>query len=462
NSCLLKDIIEMDETFKVKEIESVDSLNEVLKIVVGDYTETLYYESFDDEEEGLCYRNDETVQKHKRKKNAVLNARDGEQGGNLPDNDNTDNETEQLAIDTIYRDLFLWAILMKRIDMAKVSMAHMKNRICAALIATKILKYYLQIAPYNDIKDEYRNAVNYFEHCTTNCLELCHENDPKKANELTIRQIDLFGGVTYLQRMIFFIDQSNCLQALHNIWYDKIYPDQSKKHSKPALVFGFITRGLLAPALIRFRQQRENTQEKRVRRFKKNGISYNDPYELTHSKLINNRYFNKILLPFIHFHQALQTKFLYHCVQYIYFVLLFSYVLLFKFEQPTNGTPAINWTEILLYIMGSYASQSDSFYAARIVMAYDLEIWILRSLSFINVIPFLGSYLVANGKMPKDLLFFMILIGIVMTAYGVTSRSMFIDKLEFTGREIFRKIACPVYYLMFGNVGDELSYLDCK
>ena len=40
------------------------------------------------------------------------------------------------------RDLFVWAILMNYIDMAKVCLSHMKYRICPALLATKILKQY--------------------------------------------------------------------------------------------------------------------------------------------------------------------------------------------------------------------------------------------------------------------------------------------------------------------------------
>jgi len=40
-------------------------------------------------------------------------------------------------------------------------------------------------------------------------------------------------------------------------------------------------------------------------------------------------------------------------------------------------------------------------------MAFDLEIWWLRSLTFIIVIPFLGPHLVAIGKMVKIFFFFL-------------------------------------------------------
>ncbi|CAF2356522.1 unnamed protein product [Rotaria sp. Silwood2] len=107
-------------------------------------------------------------------------------------------------------------------------------------------------------------------------------------------------------------------------------------------------------------------------------------------------------------------------------------------------------------------------------MAIDLEIWWLRCLSFIIVIPFLGPHLVAIWKMLKDLLFFMVIIAIVMIGYGVASRSMVyyptvnnftteaggsIDN-SFDGRSVFRQIIYPVYYFLYGDFSDELANLD--
>lgn len=74
----------------------------------------------------------------------------------------------------------------------------------------------------------------------------------------------------------------------------------------------------------------------------------------------------------------------------------------------------------------------------------------------------------------KDLLFFMCIIFVVMVGYGVASRSMvYYPNAElfnatmdintsFDGRSIFRQIIYPVYYLMYGQFGNELSDLDGK
>jgi hypothetical protein len=66
----------------------------------------------------------------------------------------------------------------------------------------------------------------------------------------------------------------------------------------------------------------------------------------------------------------------------------------------------------------------------------------------------------------------MCIIAVVMIGYGVASRSMayypnsdlFNDPVDtaFDGRSIFRQIIYPVYYLMYGQFGNELSNLDRK
>jgi hypothetical protein len=68
----------------------------------------------------------------------------------------------------------------------------------------------------------------------------------------------------------------------------------------------------------------------------------------------------------------------------------------------------------------------------------------------------------------------MCIIAIVMVGYGVASRSMVyypkangfttdsggsIDT-SFDGRSVFRQIVYPVYYLLYGNIGNELNTLD--
>ncbi|CAF1004363.1 unnamed protein product [Adineta steineri] len=510
--CLLVSVIESDPDVLDKCIDGTNILNSIIGKLIGDHMEHLYFDTYDDE---LEYRKLRDHTMYSDKSSQIEDGRSEQ---------SSKSASREMAQDYIMRDLFLWAILMNYIDMAKVFLAHMKYRICAALIATKILKEYSRLVPYDEIKKNYIENASYFENYAINCIDLCQKNNSEDACEIVLRQIELFGNISCLQIAAnaddkLFVSHSCCVQALNNIWYDKLCPDQSKKRNRAALFIGFLSLGVLAPVLVEYRKESEETKHKVLQaKLESHGINYYDSYPLEYPRITKYLGFNRYCHQLINFHLSLPTKYTYHCVQYCFFLLLFSYTLLFKFEPPTNNTPSIYWTEILTIILVScmlieeihffcngdsltffgkvssyfkhffkqmsavafvlfyiglilrfaYANSAENFNVARIIMAYDLEIWWLRSMSFIVVVPFLGPHLVAIGKMLKDLTFFMFIIAIVMIAYGVTSRSMAYYPnpelngydINFDGRGIFRQIIYPVYYFMYGNMGNETTYLD--
>jgi hypothetical protein len=108
-------------------------------------------------------------------------------------------ENKQIMQDSIMRDLFLWAILMNRIDMAKVFLSHLKYRICAALIATKILKTYHNESTHGDLKENYMKNANYFEQYAIECIDQCEKNNSDEACKIVVQRIELYGNVTCLQ-----------------------------------------------------------------------------------------------------------------------------------------------------------------------------------------------------------------------------------------------------------------------
>lgn len=110
-----------------------------------------------------------------------------------------DHQTKQIIRDYIMRDLFLWAILMNRIEMAKVFLSHTKYRICSALIATKILKEYYRKATHGELKDNYMQSVNYFQNYAIECINQCEKNDANEAFCIVLQRIQLYGYVSCLQ-----------------------------------------------------------------------------------------------------------------------------------------------------------------------------------------------------------------------------------------------------------------------
>jgi hypothetical protein len=51
-----------------------------------------------------------------------------------------------------------------------------------------------------------------------------------------------------------FIATSCCVQAMNNVWYDKIHPQQSKTRNEISMAISFFTLGFLAPFIVTYRQ----------------------------------------------------------------------------------------------------------------------------------------------------------------------------------------------------------------
>jgi hypothetical protein len=51
-----------------------------------------------------------------------------------------------------------------------------------------------------------------------------------------------------------FIATSCCVQAMNNIWYDKIYPIHATQRNQIAVIIGFFSLGLLAPFFVQYQK----------------------------------------------------------------------------------------------------------------------------------------------------------------------------------------------------------------
>ncbi|CAF4285885.1 unnamed protein product [Rotaria sp. Silwood2] len=526
-----------------KQLNSEQDLDIILKSLIGDYFKSIYTHSDTSLWEQIKVWCPSLVEARVADSRAVPNTDYNDSDSEVPDPEEAQKDGREL----VFRDLFLWSILTNRIEMSKVILSHMQTRTCAALIASKIFKSYEDYAYDNESKDVLHGQAEEFEEYANQSLKCCYNLDEEKACEIAIRRIKLLGGVSCLQVAVdaddkTFVGQPCCDQLLNSIWYDKIEPSQFTLLQRFGLLISICTFGLLAPFCVSFREDKsapisfDNDRKKRYdmtvneteqdtkpllsktkERLNNYGINYSDIYASSPDCCSQGcfNYFRRLK----QFHESPFVKFSYNSASYIFFLLLFSYYLLFNFKSPTNETPSIHWTEILVIIivttmlfedirqflrqdsrsmMGkfsnyfiknlfvsliriasyilfyiglilrfTYASTDEDLSVSKIILAYDLEIWYIRSLAFLGVARKMGPKLVMIRKMLIDLSFFTYIILIAMIAYGVTSRSMYnynadnnTDDLEFDGRSVFRHIVYPTYYLMYGSTDNELTALD--
>jgi hypothetical protein len=177
-------------------IDSEHELDRILRKLIGDYMKPIYTRAV----VGLlgrlkiCCGCPQTARVTDSHACLCINEHD-ENDCEVLDPEDARKEVREL----VYRDLFLWSILTNRIEMSKVILSYMETRICAALIASKVFKSYLQFASDNESKDILNSQATQFEEYANECLKSCYNYDEEKACEIAIRRIDIFGGVTCLQ-----------------------------------------------------------------------------------------------------------------------------------------------------------------------------------------------------------------------------------------------------------------------
>ena len=168
-------------------VNDIDHLNRIILKLIGDYMHPLCFKTRKEENEYIAQRNLTRV---------ANTTGDKEKNDYRLSNDDDPVITET---DIAMRDLFLWAVLINYIDMAKVFLAHMKYRICPALIATKILKEYNHIALHDKLKENYMESAKYFEQYAIECITACEERDTEQACKLVLQRNELYGFISCLQ-----------------------------------------------------------------------------------------------------------------------------------------------------------------------------------------------------------------------------------------------------------------------
>ncbi|CAF2031429.1 unnamed protein product [Rotaria magnacalcarata] len=389
----------------------------------------------------------------------------------------------------ILRDLFLWSIFMDMPEMFKVLLFHLRSRICAALIASAIYKNYSKLSPTVDMRDKFQTQSLDFEIYASMFIDKCYEYNEKRACELLLRQIPLFGNVTCMQLAISSASskllETACFdQTLNQVWFDKLSLSNHQLKVKVSRTLAIMTVGLIAPCI--------NTKDDAL---SQDGINYYvDEGNSKKGKLTT--YWRR----FRYFHES-------PMINYLWFLLVFSYMMLYHLDG--RDTFNIHWTEIyviitvssmlceegrklyheydtrmterwgstgstaltllsnIFYILpyflfylglgfryGSY--NEDLLTTARIIWALDLELWYLRSLKFVIALKFLGPKLFMLKYMLRDLFAFVYMIFIAIAAYGVVSRALiYYKEVPFTSRGIFSGIFYEPYWFIHGEVSDK-------
>ncbi|CAF0954182.1 unnamed protein product [Adineta steineri] len=525
------------ELFGQSGVKTIKTLDRKLNKFIGSFFGAIYSEKYNTYTKRICIDLTNHVcsccnsaTKHRTSKSSQVSPQvEGIQPQDQQNNkkvSSEENDTEGsdenkdmkdlLEKNKLSRDLFLWAVFMDMPEMAKILLIHQQSRICAALIASAIFKRYSKLSLTVDLKEKFKNQADDFGKYAADFINDCYKYNERSACELLLRQIPLFGNITCMQiaissENIQLVGTACFDQTLTQVWYNKLSMKNNQTLTRPAQLLSIMTFGLLAPVTIPYRKKEIDMQDISL---STRGINYYADKESTESKEpaknkepIKNE-FKKYWTRFYHFHGSPFIRMCYHFISYIWFLLVFSYMMLYELNNPdTLGIP--HWTEIyviitvstmfceeirkltheykyrmieqwgstgstiltvltnifyiapyLLFYLGlifRYAGYDDKiFTAGRIIWAFDLELWYLGSLRFVVALKSVGPKLFMLKNMLRDLAAFFYMIFIAIAAYGVVSRALILyQQIPFTGSDIFRSIFYEPYWFIYGDVSDK-------
>ncbi|XP_065053971.1 transient receptor potential cation channel subfamily M member-like 2 isoform X2 [Rhopilema esculentum] len=451
-------------------------------------------------------------------------------------------------------DLFVWATLANRREMARLIWSKGRENIAMALMATKLLKGLVEkVLSERDMVDigaSFMEHASEWEKTAIGVLDECRKQDDELAQRLVVKELPNFGHLTSVDIAVSaedqdFIAHPTCQALFSKLWMGTM---ELSTHTWQVAVCFFAPP--VVPFMISFSgdedlkhdamQQRPSTViqnydksqdiEERVVSSRENDEEMNigstatfkdfegresvelhnyeseekDPiYQLVHIEDPNDaidatlRYaklskFEKML----RFYQAPFVKFFANVLSYLIFLGLYSYNLLSKFsmkphwseyvlqvwvltliieeirqvitQEPKSFLRKLEWyfsstwniadvfslISFLIATVLRYAAwksgNKEYLDVARIILATDVIIFIIRLLQIFSVNKNLGPKLVMIQKMLHDLKYFIFILAIFIIGYGVAFQSVRFPRTPI-GKALIGVLNKP-YWQMYGEL----------
>ncbi|XP_054426648.1 transient receptor potential cation channel subfamily M member 5 [Pteronotus mesoamericanus] len=404
-----------------------------------------------------------------------------------------------------WRDLFLWAVLQGRHEMATYFWAMGQEGVATALAACKILREMSHLEAETEGAHATRGAA--YEQLALGLFSECYSNNEDRAFALLVRRSRCWSRATCLHlateadTKAFFAHEG--VQAfLTKIWWG----DMAAGTSVLRLLGAFLCPALLYTSLITFREEaplresQEDLQEPdsldtERRLLCRPGSGAEQLAAAPRTRGRRGPRAASLLARWRKFWGAPVTVFLGNVLMYFAFLFLFTYVLLVDFRPPPQGPsgPEVtlyfwvftlvleeirqgfftdedthlmkkftlyvedNWNKcdmvaIFLFIIGVACRMLPAvFEAGRTVLAIDFMVFALRLIHIFAVHKQLGPKIIIVERMMKDVFFFLFFLSVWLVAYGVATQALLHphdSRLEW----VFRRVLYRPYLQIFGQI----------
>ncbi|GCC19199.1 hypothetical protein chiPu_0018262 [Chiloscyllium punctatum] len=410
------------------------------------------------------------------------------------------------------RDLFIWAILQKRKDLASIFWVQAMDSIDASLVACKILKKLSCEENDTDLSEEMEELAQEYENRAVGLFTECYRKHSKRAQKLLIRVSSTWGNTTCLRLALEaesqkFMALGGVQALLTKIWWGELSVDTNTWQ----VLLCLLLWPVIYSNLITFRRD----EEWRKKKLSSDNVLIANLPENSNVKLhTGQRSISRTaLLPrsddtdlkpltpwqkLKTFYTAPVVVFYWNVLAYFGFLWLFSYVLVIDFQKQPSGREYLLYfwlstlvceeirqlfydpggfgfrRKALLYISSAWNCMDvaaivifvvgllcrffpSTLYLGKIILALDFIIYCLRVMHIFTVSKTLGPKIIMVQMMMKDIFFFLFLLILAIVAYGVAKQGILIHN-EQRLNWIFQGVVYQPYRMIFGEIPNDVSY----
>nr|XP_057944966.1 transient receptor potential cation channel subfamily M member 5 isoform X1 [Doryrhamphus excisus] len=407
-----------------------------------------------------------------------------------------------------WRDLFLWAVLQNRQQMANYFWAMGPEAVAAALAGCKILKEMARLESEAESARSMKEAK--YEQFALDVFGECYSNSEDRAYALLVRRTQCWSKSTVLNLATeadakSFFAHDGVQALLTKIWWGAMTTDTAISK----LVVSFFCPPLIWTHLIKFCDEELDHRNNEEQFMEVDSLDTekvllltdeDDPLDSPPGGPADQScaavWWRFLLRRWRRFWSAPVTVFLGNVIMYFAFLFLFTYVLLLDFRPPPPlgpGAPEImlyfwvftlvleelrqsffsdeemnilkkfklyvedNWNKcdmvaISLFVVGVSCRMIEGTYeAGRTVLAIDFMVFTLRLIHIFAIHKQLGPKIIIVERMMKDVFFFLFFLSVWLIAYGVATQALLHPndpRIDW----VFRRALYRPYLHIFGQI----------
>uniref|UniRef100_A0A4W5L7R2 non-specific serine/threonine protein kinase n=1 Tax=Hucho hucho TaxID=62062 RepID=A0A4W5L7R2_9TELE len=399
-----------------------------------------------------------------------------------------------------FNDLFVWAVLQRRQQMALFLWQHGEEAMARATVACKLYRamaYEFRQSNMDDTTAEQLKTYSMdFGQLAVDVLDRVFRQNERMAMKLLTSEMEAWSHFTCLQmavssRLRPFVSHSCTQMLLTDLWTGRL---NMRKNSW----FKIILSILMPPAilLLEFKSKAEMSHVPQSQEALQFGWDTGRPESCsvpeadTITPVTTQCFFWTRRL--YDFYTAPVVKFWFHTMSYLAFLMLFSYTVLVKMEdrpstqewlviayiistavektrevfmsEPRKPSQKLkvwfgeywnvtDFLAIVLFLVGLGLRWDSGSYrtAGRITYCLDIIFWYVRVLDLLAVNQHAGAYLTMITKMTSNMFYIVVMMAIVLLSFGV-SRKAILSPDEALSWSLLKDVVNQPYWMMFGEV----------